>query len=194
MSKFWNIPNILTLFRLALIPVFVLVFLFIEDEHHYFSLAIFLIACFTDVLDGIIARRTNTITNYGVVMDPLADKLLKIATLICFTLTQVVPLWLTITLVSIDLSMIFAGVCLYSQKITIPSNWIGKTGTVVMSIGFVLCFFHTALNNWNLYVLYGGMIIIILSIIVYTIKNFRRVLDVILLKNRKRKVKLDNKE
>jgi len=175
MNRFWNIPNTLTLFRLILIPIFVFVFLFIEGESHYASLTIFLVATFTDVLDGIIARRTNSITSYGVVMDPFADKLLKMATLICFTLTNVVPLWLTISLCIIDLSMIVAGFLLYSKKITIPSNVIGKTGTVVMSIGFILCFFDAYLADWNLYVLFAGLGIIVLSVLVYSLTNWHRV-------------------
>ncbi len=179
MSKFWNVANALTLFRLALIPLFIFVFLFIEGDTHYVSLTIFLIASFTDILDGVIARRTNTITSYGVVMDPLADKLLKIATLICFTLTNTIPLWLTITLASIDSLMILAGVCLYSKKITIPSNLIGKTGTVVMSLGFGMCFLDKYFGGWHLYVLYTGLIIIVLSVVVYTVLNFKRVMAVV---------------
>ena len=184
MNKFWNVPNVLTLFRLALIPIFVLVFLFIEGDMHYVSLTIFLVASFTDVLDGIIARRTNSITKYGIVMDPFADKLLKIATLICFALTNVVPLWLAIALSIIDLSMIVAGFVLYFKSVTISSNIIGKTGTVVMSIGFVMCFFDKFFAGWNLYVLYAGLIIIILSIIVYTISNWDRVSKTILKKEK----------
>ena len=184
MSKFLNVANVLTIFRLALIPVFVFVFLFIEEKDHYISLTIFLIASFTDVLDGIIARRTNTITNYGIVMDPLADKLLKIATLICFTLVDVVPLWLTFLLVFIDVSMIIIGICLYSKQITIPSNFVGKTGTVVMSVGFIMCFFDGIFNGWDLIVLYAGLLIIVLSIIIYGILNFSRVKAVFVKKNK----------
>ncbi len=177
MKKFINTANLLTLFRLCLIPVFVFVFLFIEDEQHVFSLTIFLLACFTDVLDGVIARKTNSITNYGVVMDPLADKLLKIAALVCFTLVGVLPLWLAITLSTIDILMIAVGVWLYWRNITISSNYIGKTGTVVMSVGFVMCFFSEFFQGWNLIVLYAGLLIIILSVIIYTILNWNRVIS-----------------
>lgn len=175
MNKFWNVPNVLSLFRLILVPVFLLVFFFAPGENHVPALVVFLIASLTDVLDGIIARKTNQITTYGIVLDPLADKLLKMATLIAFAIADIIPIWLTVTLIIIDISMIITGVCLYKQKITIPSNFFGKAGTFIMSIGLVLCFFDSSLNGWNLYILYAGLIMIVVSVIVYIIMNYKRV-------------------
>ncbi len=177
MNKFWNVPNVLTLFRLALVPVFVLVF-FVTEGNHIPALVVFIIASLTDMLDGFIARKYNLITPYGVVLDPLADKLLKSATLICFAIVDIIPVWLTATLITIDVAMIITGVCLYKQKITIPSNFLGKLGTLVMTIGLILCFFDESLGGWNLYILYAGLIIIIASVIVYILLNYKRVFNV----------------
>lgn len=177
MNKFWNIPNVLSLFRLLLVPVFLVVFFFSGDGNHIGALVVFLIASFTDVLDGIIARKTNQITSYGVVLDPLADKLLKAATLIAFAVSGIIPVWLTVVLIVIDTAMIITGVCLYNKKITIPSNFFGKAGTFITSIGLVLCFFDKSLNGWNLYILYAGLIIIVISVIVYILKNYKRVFN-----------------
>ena len=184
MNKFWNIPNILSLIRLLLVPVFLIVFFFETSDYHIGALVVFLVASFTDVLDGIIARKTNQITKYGVVLDPLADKLLKMATLIAFAVVGIIPVWLVATLITIDFGLIITGVCLFKRKITIPSNFLGKLGTFVMSIGLVLCFFAKSMNGWNLYILYAGLIIIVASVIVYIVLNYKRVFN----KNRDDKV------
>ncbi len=177
MNKFWNIPNVLSLIRLLLVPVFLIVFFFETSDYHIGALIVFLVASFTDVLDGIIARKTNQITKYGVVLDPLADKLLKMATLIAFAVVDIIPVWLVATLITIDLALIITGVCLFKRKITIPSNFLGKLGTFVMSIGLVLCFFAKSMNGWNLYILYAGLIIIVASVIVYIVLNYKRVFN-----------------
>ena len=177
MNKFWNVPNVLSLFRLILVPVFLIVFFFEPSDYHIGALIVFLVASLTDALDGLIARKTNQITKYGVVLDPLADKLLKSATLISFAVVGVIPVWLTVTLITIDLALIITGVCLFKRQITIPSNFLGKLGTAVMTLGLVLCFFAKSMNGWNLYILYAGLIIIIASVIVYIVLNYKRVFN-----------------
>lgn len=187
MNKFWNVPNVLSLIRLLLVPVFLIVFFFETSDYHIGALVVFLVASFTDVLDGIIARKTNQITKYGIVLDPLADKLLKMATLIAFAVVDIIPVWLVATLITIDLALIITGVCLFKRQITIPSNFLGKLGTFVMSIGLVLCFFAKSMNGWNLYILYAGLIIIVASVIVYIVLNYKRVFN----KNKDDKVVLE---
>lgn len=80
-----NLPNKLTVMRMALIPVF-LVFMLVESIPHRYLIAavIFAAASFTDYLDGHIARRDGLVTNFGKLMDPLADKLLVFSALVCF--------------------------------------------------------------------------------------------------------------
>ena len=117
MNKFWNVPNMLTILRLLLVPALLLCFFLIPGEDHLVAMIIFFVASLTDVLDGLIARKTNQITPYGVVLDPLADKLLKISTLVAFCIVGIIPVWLVSILVFIDVGMIITGMCLY--KITI---------------------------------------------------------------------------
>jgi len=173
---FWNVPNVLSLFRLLLVPVLVITFFYIPGVNYLVPLLIFLVASLTDTLDGIIARATNQITPVGIVLDPLADKLLKMATLVCFGIVGVIPAFLVVTLIVIDLAMIITGVFLFKKDITIPSNFIGKSGTFVMSVGLMLCFFHGSLGGWDTYILYTGLIIIVVSVIVYIVKNANKVL------------------
>jgi len=170
-----NLPNLLSFFRLLLVPVLVITFFCIPGDNYIVPLIVFIVASVTDTLDGFIARKYNMITEAGIVLDPLADKLLKIATLVCFGIVAVIPLWLVITLITIDLAMITAGIILYGKHITIPSNWIGKTGTFVMTIGLILCFFHNSLAGWDTIILYSGLVIILISAIVYIVKNAKSV-------------------
>lgn len=174
-DKFWNVPNALTLLRLFLVPVMLLCFFLIPGQDHWVAMIIFLVASLTDMLDGIIARSTHQITQYGVVLDPLADKLLKISTLVAFAVDGILPIWLVSILIFLDLGMIITGACLFRQKITIPSNVFGKIGTFIMTLGLLMCFFAGSLHPWNLYVLYLGLIIIVLSLIVYIVLNYKRV-------------------
>lgn len=80
-----NLPNKLTLLRMALIPVFLLCMMWSFPHHHLLALIIFAGASYTDMLDGQIARKRGLVTNFGKFMDPLADKLLVMSALVCFT-------------------------------------------------------------------------------------------------------------
>lgn len=173
-NKFWNVPNILTLVRFALIPVMLVCFFTIPGKDHLAAMIVFLVASLTDVLDGFIARATHQITPIGEVLDPLADKLLKISTLLAFAIAGILPVWLVSVLIFIDLGMIIAGASLFKQKITIPSNFFGKLGTLIISIGLLMCFFDGSVNPWDLYVLYMGLIIVVASLIIYILLNYKR--------------------
>ena len=172
---FWNVPNVLSLFRLILVPILIIAYFGAPGTNHIVALIVFLVASITDLLDGIIARATNQITPIGTILDPFADKLLKISTLLCFCIDGALPMWLGILLVTIDLSMITAGLFLLKKRITIPSNFIGKTGTVVMSVGLVLCFLSQTFGQWGFYTICAGLIIIVISVIVYTVTNAKSV-------------------
>lgn len=174
-SKFWNIPNILSIIRLVLVPVMLLCFFLIPGENHWAAMIVFVVASLTDALDGFIARSTHQITQYGIVLDPLADKLLKVSTLIAFAIEGILPVWLVSVLAFIDIGMIVTGFCLYNKKITIPSNLFGKLGTLVVSAGLLMCFFPATFSPWNLYIMYIGMVIVIASLLIYILLNYKRV-------------------
>lgn len=174
---FWNVPNVLSLFRLILVPILIISYFGAPGTNHIFALIIFLVASITDLLDGIIARATNQITPIGTILDPFADKLLKMSTLLCFCIDGVLPIWLSVMLIVIDLSMIITGLCLLKQKITIPSNFIGKAGTLVMSVGLVLCFLSQTFGQWGFYTICAGLIIIVISVIVYIVTNAKSVFN-----------------
>ena len=78
----WNIPNILTSFRIFLIPVFLVVFYLPFEEARFWSAFIFLLAAVTDALDGFVARQFNQYTEFGEFLDPVADKAMVVAALV----------------------------------------------------------------------------------------------------------------
>lgn len=186
---FWNVPNMLSLFRLLLVPALIITYFCVPGTNHVVALVIFLVASITDFLDGIIARATNQITPIGTVLDPFADKLLKIATLVCFCIDGVLPVWLVVLLIFIDLAMIIAGVCLFKKQITIPSNIIGKSGTMIVSIGLVMCFLPQTFGSWGYYILCLGLLIIVVSVVVYVAMNAKNVFSTIKQQKQNKQIK-----
>lgn len=80
-----NLPNKLTILRILMVPVFLFILLIESIPHHFiWALIIFSVASITDLLDGYLARKNNLITNFGKFLDPLADKILVMAALVCF--------------------------------------------------------------------------------------------------------------
>ncbi len=100
---FSNLANKLSLFRIALSPVFLLMIISDESLLRQLSLAVFLVAAITDWYDGEIARRSGTVTNLGKFLDPLADKFLTSAAFIGFALLAYVPWWMVLVIVFRDL-------------------------------------------------------------------------------------------
>ncbi|WP_312644775.1 CDP-alcohol phosphatidyltransferase family protein [Hydrogenoanaerobacterium sp.] len=139
-----NIPNMLSVFRIALIPVFGYVYLNANEQPWFYIAAlILLISGITDFLDGVIARKFNMITQLGKILDPLADKLTQAA--VCILLGVRYPeFWVILALFIIkELIMLAAGLKLYRRDKRLDgSKWFGKLYTVVfyvvmlMIIGF----------------------------------------------------------
>ncbi len=139
-----NIPNILTIFRLCLIPVYIAVFAADGDTKNMAAI-IFILASATDVLDGYIARKYNMTTKVGQLLDPLADKLMQLTVVISLLISEILPLWFVIILAIKEFFLILGGIFLYAKKTYVKSNILGKLNTVVLFIAMVLLFFtHTS--------------------------------------------------
>ena len=106
-SNVWTIPNVLTIIRMLLIPVFVVLF-FHEEEIKVASLCVFCAASLTDMLDGYLARKLNQITDFGKLFDPLADKLMVITAMVCQTFWGPLPLIAVIIVAAKELLIISA--------------------------------------------------------------------------------------
>ena len=127
MNRIINIPNIMSVFRMLLIPVFV-VFYFSGD--FYVALAALFISALTDMIDGMIARKFNMITELGKMLDPLADKLTQATVLICMTIeyNQMLPLAVAVLLKE-SLMTLGAAIILKQGKPPLSAKWFGKLAT-----------------------------------------------------------------
>ena len=129
--KLRHIPNILSALRILMVPVFVYLF-FEYYDRIYLSLIIFLVAGLTDVIDGYLARRNKWITNLGKLLDPLADKLMECAVLVCFAVKNIIPWWLPAVFMLKEIFMISGALIVLKKiKVTVRSKWYGKITTAV---------------------------------------------------------------
>lgn len=131
-----NVANMLTIFRIILVPVYLLLFYSTGENHLLYAGIVFLIAGITDVLDGYIARKYDQMTDLGAVLDPLADKLMAFAVLISFTSTKLIPSWILKIIGFKEILMITGGFILYLFKsnTVVPANKYGKVATVSLYI------------------------------------------------------------
>lgn len=138
-----HIPNILTVLRFLLIPF--IVYYIIVDQ--YLLAFIFLtISGLTDVLDGFIARKFNFITNFGKLIDPLADKTTQIAVLLTLAFKDIIPFWIIIVVAIKEATMIAGASFLYGKELVVSSKWFGKLATVLFYIAIVCSF---GIKYWN---------------------------------------------
>lgn len=131
------IPNILTTVRLLLIPFFT--YYVLVAENFTVAAIIFILSGVTDIVDGIIARKFNMVTNFGKVYDPFVDKLMQITAVVCLALSGIIPFVILAIVIFKEVSMIIIGGILYLKKIVVYSHWYGKAATVIFyAIVFIM--------------------------------------------------------
>lgn len=127
-----NIPNILSVFRIMLVFVFVYVFFLDYPANLIPALIVFLTAGLTDVIDGYLARRFNWITDVGKLLDPFADKLMQCTVLVCLALKGLIPIWLPICYVAKELAMVIGSFFLLRRhSVVTSSKWFGKAAVCI---------------------------------------------------------------
>ena len=174
-----NTPNMLTILRVIMIPLFVIFLLLdITEYDKYIALAIFIVASLTDTLDGYLARKNNQITNFGKFMDPLADKLLVSAAMICLVELHRIPGWVVIVIISRE--FIISGFRLVASDngIVIAASWWGKVKTItqMLMIILVIADIGGVFVTLEAVFIYAAMGLTVVSLIDYIAKN-RRVLS-----------------
>ena len=134
-----NLPNTLTTIRMILIVPFVMIMQIAPDGNGRFAaLAIFIIASITDFLDGYIARKNHLVTNFGKFMDPLADKLLVSAAMICLVSMDRLPAWMVIIIISREFAISGFRLIAAETGIVIAASGWGKFKTVSQMIMIIL--------------------------------------------------------
>ena len=171
-----NVPNVLTMLRLALIPVFAVLFM---NGRMIPALAVYIAASLTDIADGYIARKYRMITDFGKLMDPLADKLMVITMMVLMVLKGIIPLILVILLAAKELLMVLGGLFLLGKGKVVFSAWIGKIAQLLLVIGLILCFFTDRFGMWGLpaqlhvTVLWCGTVLAYAALCYYALSAFR---------------------
>lgn len=164
-----HIPNILSTIRLLLVGVFIH---FFAKGQVLFALITYVVAFFTDLLDGYLARRNNWISNVGKVLDPLADKLMLIAALCCFYAADWIDLWLLAIVVGKELLMILGGAFLYKRKIVVYADWFGKAAAGFFNAGVAVTlakkyFDWEWIGPWNIVLLCIAIALAIIALLHY---------------------------
>ena len=138
-KEIFTIPNLLSLFRLVLIPVYVTIYLNATTMEHYFlSAAILAVSCLTDMIDGKIARKFNMITTLGKMLDPLADKLTQLTLTLCLSLKYPVLYPVLALLVVKELVQLALGVLFLRRGKMLPGALMaGKVCTTVLFVSLI---------------------------------------------------------
>ncbi len=170
-----NLPNKLTVLRVIMIPFFVAALMFeggTNPMYRYIAAAIFIVASFTDFLDGSIARKYGLVTNFGKFMDPLADKLLVCSALICLIELGQLPAWMVLIIISRE--FIISGFRLVASDngVVIAASYWGKWKTVFQMISVILLIVNIpALSMITSAALWIALALTVISLVDYIVKN-----------------------
>jgi len=146
-----TVPNLLSLLRLALVPVFLVLIL---SGSNALAIFVLIVASVTDYLDGYFARKLKQETRLGQLLDPAADRLYIFATLIGLTIVGYIPLWLPLIVIGRDLLLLFTYPILASRGYgPLPVHYLGKAGTFALLYAFPLLLIAAAFPNISLFVL-----------------------------------------
>lgn len=174
-----NLPNKLTLSRVFMIPFFVAAMMLEFPNHRIAAGILFVVASLTDLLDGYLARRDHLVTTFGKFVDPLADKLLVSAALICFVELGQMPAWMVIIIISREFIISGFRLIASDKGIVIAAGMSGKIKTVCQMVMSVLLIFHfpgTVFSVLETVFIWASVIMTVESLVVYLYQN-RQVLD-----------------
>jgi cardiolipin synthase (CMP-forming) len=161
-SRILTVPNMLTVFRMVLIPVFVTLLFY---QRFLWALGVFVIAGLTDGLDGLLARRFNWQSQLGTVLDPIADKLMLVTAFIVLSMRSVfpqplpshlpVPFWVTVAVISRDVFIIVgaAAINMMTGFRSFRPSWLGKLNTTVQIGGIAAIMFAASVPYYSGYYL-----------------------------------------
>ncbi len=177
-----NLPNLLTLSRILLIPVFVLLFWTPTPGRSLAAAVVFVIAAVTDLLDGYLARRRSQVTKLGRLLDPIADKLLVLSGLILLVQLQRVAAVVAILIIAREVAVTGVRAIAASQGIVLSAETIGKYKMVAQVVAIVLLILEDGIvpAAWNLHlvgtvVLYAALALALISGGRYLLSFWRQV-------------------
>lgn len=165
-----NIPNILTILRIIIVPIFGYM---MHKQEAYLAAVLFILAWLTDILDGFIARKFGLVTNFGMVADPFADKLLTATALFFLVIQKTIPAMILVIVVFKELLMGLGGYLLYKKKKRVSgANWYGKIASALFYSAIVLLIFLPK-SKFSSVLIMVAVISTMLALLLYTRKFFR---------------------
>ena len=168
-----NLPNKLTIFRVILIPFFIVALLVPGiPAGNWIALAIFIVASLTDLLDGKIARKYNLVTNFGKFMDPLADKLLVCSALICLVELSRIPSWMVVIIIAREFTISGFRLIAADNGVVIAASYWGKFKTTFQMIAVCLMIADIpALSLLTTIITWIAVILTVVCLVDYLVKN-----------------------
>lgn len=172
----WNLPNILTLMRIALIPILITVFYLPWEWHHIASAAIFGVAAITDWLDGYLARKLNQFTPFGAFLDPVADKLIVAAALILLLETHPTPLFALPAIVIISREIVISALREWMAELgsrtSVAVSFVGKIKTTLQMIAIAVLLAvdpvaYPVFDQFGIGLLYIAALLTLWSMVIY---------------------------
>jgi CDP-diacylglycerol--glycerol-3-phosphate 3-phosphatidyltransferase len=126
-----NVPNVLTVFRILLVPVLVVALLDATPSGDLLAAVVFAVASLTDLLDGYLARTRDAVTTFGKLMDPIADKLLIVAALVALVSLERVAAWVAMVIIAREFAVTAMRMAAGAQGVVIEASLFGKAKTVL---------------------------------------------------------------
>ncbi|KWT85926.1 CDP-diacylglycerol--glycerol-3-phosphate 3-phosphatidyltransferase [Candidatus Magnetominusculus xianensis] len=171
-----NVPTILTLSRILVIPVFI----YITPTHQVWGAVVFGLASITDFLDGYLARRSGQITQFGIIMDPIADKFLVISALILLVDIGNLSMWLAIIIIVREFLVTTLRVVALTKDIVIAAELGGKLKTGAQIAGILCLILENSLFGINLYgvglaMIWIAVVLAVVSAVQYTVGFWKKI-------------------
>ena len=168
-----NLPNKLTIFRVILIPFFIIALLVPGiPAGNWIALAILIVASLTYLLDGKIARKYNLVTNFGKFMDPLADKLLVCSALICLVELSRIPSWMVVIIIAREFTISGFRLIAADNGVVIAASYWGKFKTTFQMIAVCLMIANIpVLSLLTTVITWIAVILTVVSLVDYLVKN-----------------------
>ena len=187
-NKIFTLPNLLSFIRLCMIPAFLILLL---NGYNLIATIVFGIAASTDWIDGQVARRTNSVSKLGQLLDPFVDRFLMISGVVGLLLVGRLPVWIVLVVVLRDVFMLAGGSYLLTRwKVRVPVIYAGKVATTLLYVGFAgvllnmplfeglglvsvswLPGFSYDVYSWGFWFVYAGLIMLIGTTTYYIIKG-----------------------
>ena len=142
-----NLPNILTLCRILVTPLFIILLFYDHPYAKSWALFIFVVAMLTDIFDGYYARKHNLVTDYGRFLDPLADKVMVLSALISFAVMDVIPYWMVSLIIFRDVFVTGLRMAMSSKNKTMVTSKIAKRKTLSQVLIIIFILFNIGFNT-----------------------------------------------